>query len=179
MKLSAREMVLVLLTVSAVVFGGTLILGKSRLEQWKELRASQKEVITRIEDDEELIAEESKWREELSELSKLLPQHPKGVRVGAHWVALMRRIATKSGVKILRQELGEEKQEGEVYELPIECRDWEGTDEAFIGFLIDLEADGAMLDIRQLLIKPKGAPGGVLRGRFRLYCAYRRSQGDA
>jgi hypothetical protein len=60
--------------------------------------------------------------------------------------------------------------------LPIECREWEASLDALVRFLFELQSEGAMLDIRQLLIKPRGQ--GILRGRFTLYCAYARA-GDA
>ena len=77
-------------------------------------------------------------------------------------------------MKISKRQPGEEKQQGEVYELPIECREWEGSLDAITHFLFDLQSEGAMMDIRHLLIKPKGE--GVLGGRFWLHCAYTRGQ---
>ena len=63
---------------------------------------------------------------------------------------------------------------GDVFELPIEVRDWEGSLEALVGFLFELQSQGAMLDIRHLVMKPNEKK--VLRGRFVLYCAYTRER---
>jgi hypothetical protein len=63
-----------------------------------------------------------------------------------------------------------------VYELAIDCREWEATLDPLVRFLFDLQSEGAMFDVRQLMIKPKGK--GVLRGRFALYCAYTREASE-
>ena len=90
-----------------------------------------------------------------------------------YWLALMDEIAAKRGVAIANRKVGEEKKVGDVYELPIEVKDWEGKLEAITYFMFDLRAAGAMMDLRQLYIKPK--EDRSLRGRFMLYCAYTRA----
>jgi hypothetical protein len=84
-------------------------------------------------------------------------------------------LASRNGVKIITRQVGEEEQAGEIYELPIECKDLEGTLQGLVRFLFDLQNEDAMLDIRQFYVKPKGKGDVLLRGRFTLYCAYTRA----
>lgn len=173
MRFSSREAVLALVAVAVILFGGSAMLVKPKLVYWKELRAKQAEVIRHIEQDKRLVAEREKWTKQLEALSKMLPQHSPDKKVDVYWLSIMDNLATKHGVEISKRQAGEEKKQGDVYELPIECKEWEGSLDSIVHFLFDLQSEGAMLDIRQLLIKPKEK--GLLRGRFLLYCAYTRA----
>jgi len=171
-KLSSREAMLVL-TVGAVgIFGGSAMLVKPRIDAWKELQKEQAGILAQIERDSKLVAERDKWMKRLEKLSEMLPQHASDEKMDVHWLSVMDNLASKHGVRISKRQAGEERRQGDVYELPIECKDWEGSLDSVIHFLFDLQSAGAMLDVRQLLVKPKGK--GVLRGRFLLYCAYTR-----
>lgn len=176
MKLSSREIVLGVATLSVALFGGTALLARPKFRVWKDMRARQAELRSQIELDRRLVAQREGWDKKLSEVSKLLPVQPAGKKMHVHWLSIMDRLAAKHGVTIRKRQAGEEKRQGDVYELPIECRDWEGSLESIVNFLFELQSEGAMLDIRQLLIKPKGKNTGQLRGRFTLYCAYTRQK---
>lgn len=174
MKVSPRESVLVLATGVVVLFGSSLLMVGPKIEEWKELGTKQDQVTQRIEQDKKLIAQRKNWAGQLEKLSKLLPRHPIGKKVDVHWLSVMDRLAAKHGVKISKRKTGAERQEGDVYELPIEVGldGWEASLESTVHFLFELQSEGAMFDIRQLLIKPRGK--GALKGRFSLYCAYTR-----
>jgi len=85
----------------------------------------------------------------------------------------MDSVATRNGFTIARRQTGKEAEVGDVYELPIDCKDWEGSLESLVKFLYDLNREGAMLDVRQLYVRPSNKPG-YLKGTFTLYCAYMR-----
>lgn len=176
MKISSREAMLVLITGVVVLFGGSALLVRPKIEEWKELGAKQREVAERIEQDRRLLTQRKNWVGQLKELSKLLPRHPVGTKVDVHWLSVMDRLASKHGVKISKRKVGSERREGDVYELPIEVGldGWEASLTSIIHFLYELQSEGAMFDIRKLLIKPRAK--GVLKGRFSLYCAYTRGQ---
>jgi hypothetical protein len=162
--------VLLLVTVAVILFGGSFIMARPKIEQWKELRMEQSGIVADIEDNRELLKEKEKWEKQMAEVSKTLARLPAGQKVDVHWLSLMDRLAAKHGVLIRRRQAGEEKQERDIYELPIECRDWEASLDSLVHFLFDLQAEGAMLDVRQLSIKPKGKT--QLKGRFSLSCVY-------
>ncbi|NQT92453.1 MAG: hypothetical protein HQ559_06810, partial [Lentisphaerae bacterium] len=169
MKVSRRESALVLVTLTVGLLGGTAMLARPRLDRLKQIRAEQESVKGEIRRDRELVSERKKWIGELDELSKALPLYPPDKKMDVYWLAYMDKAAAKHGVRIKRRKAGKEKSEGDFYELPIEVEHdgWEGNLESLVRFLFDLHSQGAMLDIRQLLIKPR--KDGVLEGRFSLY----------
>lgn len=172
MKISARELVLVLLTLAAALFGLTMMLAKPRVLQWKTMRAEQEELRKDIAEDQRLIESRGRWEQEFESLKTFLPQYPPDKKMDVHWLSVMDRLAAQHGVQITRRQVGEEQRLGDVYELPIEVRDWEGSLDAIVHFLFDLQTQGAMLDVRHLLMKPNEKK--ELRGRFVLSCAFTR-----
>jgi len=174
MKLSRRESVLGLSTLSVLLFGVTALLARSKVQEWKDVWAQQAEVLRQIEIDKRLVAQRATWQKKLAELSELLPVQPAGKDVTVYWLSVMDRVAAREEFSITSRQPGEERKQGDVYELPIEVRDWEADLDSLVHFLFELQSEGAMLDVRQLLIKPKDA--GRLRGRFTLYCAYTREK---
>lgn len=176
MKVSPREAVLGVLTLAVALLGGTALLARPKIDEWKQLRADQAQVRMEIEQDRRLVAGRDEWVKRLSELSKMLPVFPPDKKMDIHWLSVMDGAASKHGVQISKRQAGDEEQQGEVYELPIESKEWEGTLDGLVHFLFDMQKEGAMLDVRQLFVKPKSQ--NVLRGRFVLYCAYTRAEKD-
>jgi hypothetical protein len=170
MKLTAREIVLGLVTVSVLLFGVSSLMVKSRIAVWKDLLAQQEAVVKEIDRSKRLHGDKDRWARDYEAVKSLVNVFPADQRVDVHFMTIMDGVAAKHGVTIAKRQPGEEKQIGDMFEMPIECNDVEGSQEAITRFLFDLQASGAMMDIRQLWLKPRG--GGILRGRFTLYCAY-------
>lgn len=174
MKFSRREYVLALMLVGFMLFGISAILAKPKLVEWRSL-AEEKELLEiALEKDMRLLQRRETIAAEFEELRQFLPDFPKDKLMDVHWLTIMDETATRYGVNILKRQALEEKRMGDVYELPLECREWEGTLDSLRYFLVDLQGRGAMLDIRQLLVRQK--EGEVLRGRFTLFCAYTRKE---
>lgn len=172
MKVTSRELNLLLATLAVALFGATALMARPRVTQWKALKADQAQQRTEIEQDQRLLDDRARWEQEFDSLRQYLPQFPADKKMDIHWLSIMDSLASKHGVRISRRDVGEEKRLGDVYELPIDVRDWEGTLESLVHFLFELQTQGAMLDIRQLSMKPNEQR--VLRGRFILYCAFTR-----
>ena len=170
MKATEREVVLLIATVTVALFGVTSFLARPKLAEWKQIRDDQQIARASIERAERMLGSKERWEGDFAELSQQLPHHPEDRRMDIHWLSFMDKLASSHEVKILRRQAGEEKRLGDVYEMPIECREWEGSLDAMVHFLYALHEEGAMLDVRQLYVKPKNEK--VLRGRFTLYCAY-------
>ena len=177
MRLSSREVVLGFLALSVIMFGGIGLLARPRFQELKTIRAEQLSLLQQVEEDKALVAERASYEEELNELSKRLPRFPVGKKMDIHWLSIMDNLALKHGVNISKRQAGDEKRNGDLYELGIECKEWESELDAMVHFLFDLQEEGAMLDVQQLLIKPKG--NNMLRGRFFLNCAYTRLQTES
>jgi len=175
MKMTGREATLSLFTVGVALFAGTGMMAGDKIQEWKTTRNGLTNTETRILSARHLLSQERKWAGRFNELREMLPNYPADKKsIDTLWLRKMEEIAVRHGVRITRREVREEKKMGDVYELPIECREWEGSLEGIVRFLEDLEKEGAMLDMRQLLIKPKSHD--VLRGRFSLFCAYTKEE---
>jgi Tfp pilus assembly protein PilN len=177
MRITSREMTLGLVTLTIGLFGGTLLLARPRLAEWQRLQKTQVRLQDEIRRDRELVEKQEHWQGRLDELSEAMPQYGTKMKTDVLWLSTIDSVAQAHGLEIRRIEAGEERQQGDVYELPIECTEWEGSLDALVHFLFDLQSRGAMLDVRFLLIKPKA--GRVLRGRFSLSCAYTRGDDTA
>lgn len=177
MKISSRELTLMLLTGSVALFGGTAILGRSRFEMVKSLAEQQVKLRQEIERSDHLIQQQDRWTRLFAELGKMIPQFPADKRMDVYWLAQMDEVASRHGMVISQRRAGEEKKVGEVYELPIDVRDWDGKLESVVHFMFDMQSGGAMLDLRQVYMKPK--EDRSLHGRFTLYCAYTKASSPA
>lgn len=173
MNLSTREWGLALATGAVVLYtAGFMLLVKPRLEELRTLRQRQADTRWQIERDTALAGERARWEGELDAMLAKLPRQPADKRMDVHWLAVMDQLAARHGIAISRRQAGEEQKQGDIYELPLECREWEGSLEALVRFLFALREEGGMFDMRQLLVRPKAK--NLLRGRFTLYCAYMR-----
>lgn len=172
MTITRRETVLGITLLMTALYVGLVIFGKHLFIEWRELDKEKDDLWFSIRRSEALVKERGRWESEMEQLQALMPQFPRDMRMDVHWLREMEGKATKHDLKILRHEAGGEQSEGPIYELPVFCRRWEGSLDALVYFLFDLQSEGAMLDIRYLYIKPKDTL--IHEGRFDLYCAYRR-----
>jgi len=176
MKLSPRESMLALATGAVLLFGITGVWGTRQFETWEELRRRQGDLREKLAEDEDLVASNAYWTAEFEALRARLPQFPPDTKMDVHWLSVVEGVARRHEFRILKRQVGEPEKHGAVYELPIDCRDWEASLDSLVHFLFDLRSESAMLDVRQLLIRPdKNATN--LRGRFLLHCAYTRGPG--
>ncbi len=174
MKLTQRELVLGMVTLTAALYGGLLYFGSGQLQTWRLQRLEREQLLDSIRRSQAEVEKHPEWSSKMGELQNLMPLFPRDKRMDVHWLSEVEGKATAHDLKILRHEVGSEQQEGPIYELPVFCRRWEGTLDALVHFLFDLQAEGAMLDVRYLYIRPKDKV--IHDGRFDLYCAYRREE---
>jgi hypothetical protein len=86
----------------------------------------------------------------------------------------MDELAEKHHISIMQRQPGKEVEKGDVLELQIEVRNWEGALESLVRFMHELEnTTEGMFDIGYLNFKPS-AKRGYMKGSFTLTCAYMR-----
>ena len=109
-----------------------------------------------------------------------MPVFPEGKSVDTYWLPIMDNTARANNVNIAQRSIGGEETLGEVTELTLECRDWEGRLDSLVWFLYDIETrKDAMMDIRAITIKPSTKNKGLLQGTFTLNCAYMRAPAES
>jgi len=171
-KITQRETMLGICTLCAALYAGLFYLGSGQMDNWRLLREEQAQLWDSIRRSQALVEERGEWEAQMEAMQALMPLFPRDKRMDVHWLSEVEGKATRHDLKILRHEVGSEQREGPIFELPVYCRRWEGTLDALVYFLFDLQSEGAMLDVRYLHIKPKDKV--IHDGRFDLFCAYRR-----
>ena len=123
-----------------------------------------------------LIGEKRKWTEAYETEKAAMPTFETGKATDTTWRRKLDELAEKHHIVIASAQTGKEIEAGDVLELPIEVRSWEGSLEALVRLMHELEntSDG-MFDITQLNFKPSSKKG-YLRGSFVLNCAYMREK---
>lgn len=123
-----------------------------------------------------LIGEKRKWTEAYETEKAAMPTFEAGKATDTTWRRKLDEFAEKHHIAISSAQTGKETEAGDVLELPIEVRSWEGSLEALVRLMHELEntSDG-MFDITQLNFRPSSKKG-YLRGSFTLNCAYMRER---
>ena len=170
---SSREKNMLLIAVVAVLYAVAALCFKKQSANWKTEQRVYTNAQKKVQEESALIAARDEWTAKYEQMRNLMPVFPYDKDVDTHWLNIMDSAATRNGLTIARRQTSKEVEVGDVFELPVDCKDWEGTLESLVKFLYDLHKEGAMLDVRQLFIRPSNKPG-YLKGAFTLYCAYMR-----
>lgn len=179
MIVSNREKTMLVITVVVLLYAVVACSLRKRIDAIRDARAVKQERVRLLAEYENLIAQRGQWEAAYAEKADLMPVFETSKNVETHWLGVLDRVATKNGLSIVRRQVGEERQVGDVFEMPVECKEWEGDLESLVKFLYDIHAEGAMLDIRRLFVRPAtSGKTASLRGSFTLYCAYMRSDAD-
>ncbi len=121
-----------------------------------------------------LIREKAQWTEAYENEKAAMPTFEHGKSTDTTWLQKMDELAAKHFIQISNRQGKEEVEAGEVLELPIEVKNWEGALESLVRFLHELEnASDGMFDVRTISFKPSNKRG-YLKGSFTLTCAYMR-----
>lgn len=121
-----------------------------------------------------LISEKAKWREAYEEEKSAMPMFEGGRATDTTWLSKMDEIAKRHNVVISQRQAGKETEAGDVLELEIDVRNWEGALESLVKFIHELEnTEEGMFDIKTINFKPS-SKRGYLKGSFSLTCAYMR-----
>ena len=179
MIVSEREKGLAIVTAIVLLYGLLFVLFNGKNGQKTKIadfRTKRRERETLYEEYKGLIEQHQVWNDAYAKNADLMPVFESGRQVQTYWLGVLDRLASSNELSIIRRQVGDERQMGDVYELPIECKEWEGSLESLTKFLYDVHAEGAMLDVRKLFIRP--GPRG-LRGSFTLFCAYLRSDSNS
>jgi len=172
--ISSKEKNMLLIGLVVVLYGIAAFCYKVQMPNWKRENKTRLSVEKELADKRALIAARAEWKSEYDTIREFMPVFPYEKDMDTHWLRVMEATATEHELSITRRQSLKEEEVGDVYELPIDCKDWEGSLESLLKFLHQLSIqEGAMLDMRKLYIKPTTKPG-TLKGTFTLYCAYMR-----
>lgn len=143
---------------------------------WKKSAKTYNKAVETYRKEVKLISERRKWTEAYEEEKSRMPFFETGKATDTTWLAKMDEIAVKNHIFISQRQGGKEIEAGEVLELPIEVKSWEGALESLVKFMYELEnSEEGMFDFKQINFKPSSKKG-YLKGSFTLTCAYMREE---
>ena len=142
--------------------------------EWSKSVKSYERACKNYRDECRLIADKAKWTESYEEEKSQMPMFESGKATDTTWLQKMDELAAKHYIQISNRQGGKEVEAGEVLELPIEVKNWEGALESLVRFMHELEnTSEGMFDVRAISFKPSSKKG-YLKGSFTLTCAYMR-----
>ena len=168
MKVSQREMVLGVITLTAVLIGITWYAVDSKTDVWNSKKTEIVKLRQQISLHENAIKKQNDWLEDLNALQKDLRVFNTKQRSAApELMKTIKVISNKHGLDITRSQPQKEKKIGDLFELGINCT-WEGPLDAMVGFLSELQQQGVRYDVRSLNVTPVGKNTGKLKGNYRV-----------
>lgn len=174
MKISAREMKLMIITVFTI--SGFFIW--SFIDKKKPIYDNQKNQIESINNNilinKHLIENKDTWEEELNKLQESLTIYTvKEKSIATKLMQNIKKISSESGIDIPKIQPFEEKTKtiGNLFEIGINCQ-WQADLESLIIFLTKLQQSGIKYDIRSLNITPSGKGFDMIKGSMVIHCAY-------
>ena len=170
-----EKAIMAMLGVVALYAFAVILWFVSAESSWKKAAKAYDKAKKTYQNEVKLIGEKRKWTEAYENEKATMPIFEAGKAADTTWRRKLDEIAAKHHIVISAQ-TGKEVEAGDVLELPIEVKTWEGCLESLVKFMHELEnTNDGMFDITQLNFKPSSKKG-YLRGSFTLNCAYMREK---
>ena len=174
MKITQREMILGVVTLAAVLGGMTWYIVDSKVDEWRSKAGAIEKAEQQIRHYQAAIKMQENWLDELNTLQAGLRVFDANLRnASPELMKTIKGISSKYELDITRSQPHAEKPTGDLFELGINCT-WQGTLDAMVGFLAELQQQGVSYDVRQLNVTPIGKNTGKLKGNMVIHCAYTR-----
>lgn len=175
--LSLKEKaVLAMLGMVALYAFAVILWFMSQEAAWKKAAKAYDRAKATYQSECKLIGEKAKWNQAYEDEKAQMPTFEFGKATDTTWLQKLDELAEKHHISIIQRQNGKEIEKGDVLELPIEVKSWEGALEPLVRFMHELEntSDG-MFDIGAINFKPS-TKKGYLKGSFTLTCAYMREK---
>ena len=179
MKIAARELNLLGITLAVVLLALTYLALEPKFQEWADFRAQREDLLARQEAAQLLLDSRPTVEARLAEFRQGLPVFSAGKKAEAELLQSLEKMVGQHNLTLTRREPDAERQAGDLYETAITCY-WEGDLAALVNFLYAQQSQGAVSDVRQLSVQPAGgkdAPADSLKGTFTIDYAYRREAG--
>ncbi len=173
MNLSSRETMLAWGTMAALLAGATFLLGRTKVDEWKQIGTAVGNLENQIKLSEKLVGQRESWVKRLDKSMEGLQAYPQGLDVTPKLLESVENMARNANLKLDSLSPNKENQLGEVSEVAVKCS-WQGDLEATVRFLYSLEVADGLYKIRNLTVAPTGKDGN-LKGVFVVDCAYTRA----
>lgn len=172
--MTLKEKAIVAVMVVVFMYAAAVALWFVRQDdEWTKSRREYATARAKYENECALIARKASLYEDYENEKTRMPTFAAGKATETVWLQKMGETAERNYIQIAARNSGKEIVAGDVTELPVTGKSWEGSLESLVKFLYDLETstDG-MFDVSTISISP--SKGGFLTGSFTLTCAYMR-----
>ena len=143
---------------------------------WKKAAKGYAKAKDTYQKEVKLIGEKRKWTDAYEAEKAQMPTFEAGKATDTTWRRKLDEIAEKHHFLIASAQTGKEVEAGDVLELPIDVKSWEGCLESLVKLMHELEnTSEGMFDITQISFRPSSKKG-YLKGSFTLNCAYMREK---
>ena len=179
MKIAARELNLLGVTVAVILLALTYLALEPKFREWADFRAQRDDLLARRDAAQQLLDSRESVESRLEEFRQGLPVFSAGKKAEAELLQALEKMVGQHGLTLTRREADPERQAGDLFETAITCY-WESDLAALVNFLFAQQSQGAVSDVRQLSVQPAGGkdvPIGRLKGTFTIDYAYRREAG--
>jgi hypothetical protein len=150
-------------------------------DTWNKARKSYEREAARYKKESRLIGEKNKWETLYEEEKSHIPTFADGVELDIVCQRKVEDFATKNNIFISNRQAGKSvagSDVEELEELEIDVKVWEGSLEALVRFMYELETTSeGMFDLKSLNFKPS-TKKGYLKGSFVLTCAFMRGESE-
>jgi len=179
MKIAAREMNLLSITIAVLLLAMTYLVLEPKFQEWGAFRSEREELQIRLEGANQMLDSQPMVESRLAEFRKGLPVFDVDNSVEPELMEALDALASQQGLILDNRKGGAEREEGDLYETSITCA-WQGDLTSLVNFLYAQQSQGAVSDVRQLSVQPAGGrnmPADRLKGTFIMDYAYRRESG--
>ena len=172
-----RQKAVVAALVVVVVYAAAVLTWFMHSERaWKTAQRRYDEAKKTCERERKLIGEKAKWETAYQEEKAQMPTFDEGKSTDTAWMRKMEDIAQRNLILLGQHQAEAEVDADDVKELPVKVTGSEGSLEALVKFMHELEnTDDGMFSITQLRVKPSRKQG-YLNIDFTLNCAYMREK---
>lgn len=175
MELSRHDRTLLAVTVGVLLFGLALLPARKQIESIRTQRRAIAALEEKVSLQKELIGARADWDARYDGVKNLMSVFSRDDQVATKWLSIRDNIAARNHLSLITASQPVEEVVAGVSEMILDVRNWEGSLEALVRFMHDLESEGVMLELRELKVSPVSNKQGILKGSFRLACAYLRS----
>jgi len=134
MKVAARELNLLGLTLAVLLLALTYLALKSKFQEWADFRAQREDLLARQEAAQRLLDSRADVEARLAEFRQGLPVFAAGKKAESELLQGLEKMVGQHNLTLTRREADAERQAGDLYETAVTCY-WEGELEALVNFL--------------------------------------------
>lgn len=171
MKISTREMWLILTTYISILLFFIIIYINKKNEAYKINEIEINSLNSKIISNNKFINMNKMFEDELMILEKNIMKFDKNEKsVSPKLMQEIKKIASKNGVSITRNQPFDEKPIGDLFEIGINCT-WNSNLKSLISFLAELQKNNQRYKVKTINIMPD-AKDSQLKGNMIIECAY-------